>query len=738
MPSTMLLAALKVLILAGGGAAEDNHHSHKVHVDALLDLLEQRGVPPDDVAVFWADGVDPAPDRAVLRDDPLAESWRIAGTRLESELSPAPTLENTVFEGGGFAGPVQPASRLALQGWLARQGPQLTADDTLLIAVTDHGEPDPTGGTNTSISLWGEHWTVGQMAADLAPVPQTTRVVLWMSQCFSGGFAELHHNRPNLCGAFSAHPDRPAYGCYPELAERTDVGHFQRMVAALERHGSLATAHDEVLLTDDTPDTPHLTSDVMLFEALDEQALARGRDVARALDGGLPRDAADPLWARLSRLAARYGLGAVRTYGGVLKLIDDLDRARYALGVWRGAWSEADGFARTRIAEPLLRVLRPARDGAERRRQQARAIAAMGELIAADSGLAERVRRLRSKVEQADALAARIDLQEAAAIRAAYLLVRLVGPGGLSAAQQARYAALQRCESTPLWPPAPTPSPVLAPAHLPPVSRVAGEVEALRPGWLGLTYRDAPRHRGVLVERFEPGSPALAGSLAAGDRIVAVNDAPIRRDGAFREAALLARPGERVALTVRRRGARGRKGTEEVPLVVAPMPLPVRPPGIGQPVPALGLTPLDALPGIGQGRRTLLFFWEPACKPCIEALPALAVWADAFDADVIAITDAPPATVRRFVRRRGLAFPVAFDETGEARRLFAVERRPVFALIGPDGALLAEGEGYTDRIPLPEPAVEALAPPTAPPSLPPHAPPDGSLPAPPPVGPPTD
>ncbi len=717
MPSTLLLAALKVLILAGGGSAEDNHHSHKAHVDALLALLADRGVPAADVALFWADGADPAPDRAVLPDDPLTDLWRVEGTRLDSDLSPEPLLENTTFEAGRFADPVRPAKRASLQAWLTEVGPTLGPDDTLLVAVTDHGEPDPTGGNETSISLWGEQWTVSEMAADLAPVPQSARVVLWMSQCFSGGFADLHRTRPNLCGAFAAHPDRPAFGCYPELAARSDVGHFRRMVDALDRHGTLAAAHDEVLLTDDTPDTPHLTSDVMLFEALDGLAAARGAEVSRLLDARLPTAVDAGGWRLLARLSARYGLGAPRSYGDALALIDRLDRARYALGVWGEAWRAADLNARRRLAEPLLRVLRPARDRGERRKQQARAIAAMGELIAAEPEVQVRIARVRAPVDRAAALLTRIDVQEAAAIRAAYLFTRLVGPGPLSAGERERYADLRACESAPLWPPAAEPSPVLAPAQLPPASRIEGEVEALRPGWLGVTYRDAPRHRGAVVDRFEPGSPALASSLAVGDRILEVDGWTLRRPGGFREAALLAIPGARAALRVRR-AKRRRKGTEEIPLTVAPMPLPPRPPVVGQPVPVMRLEPLDdgPLPAVGEGRPALLFFWEPACKPCAEALPALAVWSEAYDTPVVAITDAPAASVRRFVRRQGsrFGFPVALDPAGEAARLLAVERRPVFALVGPGGVLLDEGEGYVDRIPLREPAPAAPPPDGAP------------------------
>ncbi|MCA9542089.1 MAG: hypothetical protein KC620_24500, partial [Myxococcales bacterium] len=181
----MLLAyaVLKVLLLAGGSAPEENFDSHRVHVDALIEALAARGVPAEDVAIFWADGDDPKPDRAVVETTPPEEEWLIEGTRLDTDLALAPELRDTRFG----ERTVRPATRAALTAWLAEVGPTLTPADTLLIAVTDHGEPDPKGGDDTRISLWGESWSVSDLVADLAPVPETTRVVLWMSQCHSGG-----------------------------------------------------------------------------------------------------------------------------------------------------------------------------------------------------------------------------------------------------------------------------------------------------------------------------------------------------------------------------------------------------------------------------------------------------------------------------------------------------------------------------------------------------------------------
>ena len=66
----------------------------------------------------------------------------------------------------------------------------------------------------------------------LATLDPGVRVVALMSQCYSGGFAELANARStgelpdgSTCGYFSSTADRPAYGCYPENRGRDNVGH---------------------------------------------------------------------------------------------------------------------------------------------------------------------------------------------------------------------------------------------------------------------------------------------------------------------------------------------------------------------------------------------------------------------------------------------------------------------------------------------------------------------------------
>lgn len=702
------LAALKVLVLAGGGEPEGNHHSHLVHVYALTDLLAERGLPAEDVAIFWADGQAKGVDRSVDPGGRPPNDWLIRGTRLDEATDPRTELHDTEFPNRE----VRPAKRAELQKWLKAVGPTLGADDTLLIAVTDHGEGDPQGGFNTRITLWGESWTVEQFSEDLQPVPESTRVVLWMSQCYSGGFAEIHRKRENACGAFSANPDRVAYGCFPQLAGRTDVGHFLRMVEALRETGTLAEANDRVMLSDDTPDTPHLTSDALLYEALNERAERLGARLQALVDARMVEAPEDAEARQLAaRIALRYGLGALRNYSATNAVLDEIERARYVADAWRQSWFVVLDAARKQLAEAWPGRVREHPKRPQRLALRKKIVEQLEKALAQPPGLRERVEAMYRRHDRAEALDDRLGLQDAAAVRVAYLQARLAA-SALDASARTRYAALRACEEAPLLP---MPEALAAvaepppPAPLPPLGQVRVEIEALRPGYVGVEYRDARDGRGAIVERIMPGSPAEAAGLRAGDRIVAVDGWTLTRPGGFRESVALAAPGERVPFRVERAGE-----TFTAPLIIAPLPLPPPPPAIGEAVPDPRLEAFDPqqkLPGLALGRPVVLFFWATWCKACKKSMPALAEWARSHDAAVIAITREDRATVAKFLEKSGpFPFPIALDRELEATRLFNVEALPLYVLVDGQGTLADEGEGFEGEIPLKDPQARAAAP----------------------------
>ncbi|MBU0550201.1 redoxin domain-containing protein [Myxococcota bacterium] len=692
------LFALKVLLLAGGGSPDENHESHLQHVQVAAALFAARGV--EDVTIFWADGQEKAPDRAAARHKLPQDDWLIQGARLDPLSDPGPILKDTRLPGA------RPATRAALQAFLKEAGASMKAGDTLLIAVTDHGEPDPEGQTQTAITLWGERWRVADLKADLAPLSPDVRVVLWMSQCFSGGFAL--HSRPNTCGAFSAVSDRPAYGCIPAWAERADVGHFLRMIEAFEGGATrMAEAADAVLLSDDTPDTPHLSSDAFLYMAIARQAATRGVTVAQLIDAALPLQPADhPDWARLARLVTRYGLGAPRSARQINEILDELSGCAEALAAWHRVWSEALKDALDLLGKGYYPLKKGPVGQAKRLDLRRRLIKRLQRRLSKQPGVRARLERMRAQRHLLDEIYDQLSLQEGAAIRAAYLLARITASALLSPQEQATLDALRRCENAPLLPPRPepppapsneaTPTPQGGPRPLPRFQRLWGRIEASRPGYFGLSFRDLPGFKGVEVLGLLPGGPAMASDLRVGDQILAVDGWRLRRQGGFHEASLLAPPGSTATLLVKRGAQR-----LEIPLTVAPRPRPLQPLGIGASVGDLWLEGYNGyLPVIG-GRPVILFFWATWCAPCKEALPSLRAFAQRHGAALIAVTDEPRARVAAFLAD-ALGFPtsIALDVAGEAKRAFEVERLPAFVLLDAEGVILEMAEGFADALPL--------------------------------------
>src|SRR5437764_848639 len=118
---------------------------------------------------------------------------------------------------------LQAATKENLRRWFKRAHRALGRRDTLLLYVTDHGQKNAEDTLNNSITLWGpkESLSVSELRELLRMLRPGVRVVMLMSQCYSGAFAHLVAVEPdapptgNLCGYFSSTADRPAYGCYP-------------------------------------------------------------------------------------------------------------------------------------------------------------------------------------------------------------------------------------------------------------------------------------------------------------------------------------------------------------------------------------------------------------------------------------------------------------------------------------------------------------------------------------------
>ncbi|MEE2787355.1 MAG: redoxin domain-containing protein [Myxococcota bacterium] len=696
-----IMLALHVLILAGGSRPSQNFNSHRTHVDALAKTSLEKGVAPERVTIFWADGHDDAPDRAVLPPFKSAVPLALRGHSALEEDGHALLLEDTKFP--GFA--VYPATRTALKKWLFEYAAQLDSGDVLLIAVTDHGEADPTHSMNTSISLWGERWTVDEMLADLEPVSSKVKITLWMSQCYSGGFARLAWSRQNLCGAFSAEPSRMAYGCYPDLAVEEDIGHFVHFLEGLRRHGTLSGAHRWAVRHDDTPDTPHLSSEAYLRERLITRAAKRHSSLAREIDLGLEDADTSPHWVDIAVLSKIYGLGFLQRFDDIVRRLRAVKQLSANLTDWQALW---------------LRILRRGQFDSLRRmgvlpKEKTGSLSvSQAKLKTFEKWLEdhaldrERLEGLARSRHAARTLAEAVDLHEAAVIRLSYLFVDMVGPSLLAPDERAQYQRLRACEQQAVWSPDKAHEPLSRTTiQAPSFEVLERRGHDVQPSFLGVRYGAAPKRLGAQIQSVVSGSPAMAAGLRKGDIITHVDARAIAHHNELAELTMLSKRAEPTNYRVLR-------GSETLNRPVRLVGLPSKPPKIqiGEVVPPLKLValkdggPIDV---VGRGKPQVLFFWATWCGPCKRALPLLTAWSTKHGIGVRAVTSEDRETVEAFIAKRGsFPFPVMLDPSAQVTERFDVSNLPHFVLLDGLNMLRASEVGFRGEIPFAPDLVDAV------------------------------
>jgi len=281
------------LLINGGGTTAANYQSHLLHVRLLLDVLSEAGVSDSRITVLSGDGPDPAADVALREDQPEEDFWLLIGTRLERAFRTPITYESS--HASGFA--LRAATRAEIDRWFDTVGSRLKDGDTLLLYVTDHGTKNAQDTRDNRITLWGreQSLSVSELRERLARVAPRVRVVMLMSQCYSGSFVNAAPRdgtslpTGNVCGYFSTTAERPSYGCYPEVRDRDNVGHSFDFIQELAQAGSFRNAHLRVLQNDATPDAPLRTSDAFIEELLRKEAATRGVGYEVFVDGLLAR-----------------------------------------------------------------------------------------------------------------------------------------------------------------------------------------------------------------------------------------------------------------------------------------------------------------------------------------------------------------------------------------------------------------------------------------------------------------
>ncbi len=727
------VARLHVLMINGGATKNQNYQSHLLHLRGLYEVLRRAGVPSGMISLYVSDGADPAADVAVREAQPEADFWLLEGSRLEEPLRTPVVYESSVVPGAVLGA----ATRAGIQRWFDTTGRTLRPGDTLLLYVTDHGTRSAQDPANNAITLWGdgERLPVRDLAAMLSTLDPAVRVVALMSQCYSGGFAELPRARSigalpdgSTCGYFSSTADRPAYGCYPENRGRDNVGHSFHFIEALAQGGDFPGAHDEVLVNDASPDVPLRTSDVFLADVLQRAASAEHQDATAFIDALLRQAWADPASVEpelrlLDRIGHAYGFAGPRSLreldqqaGRVPDLAAQLHAQHNA---WQGALASAaranldrfldrDTTWKSRTDDQALRALPPdaARDLTEQLLQQ------LGSATRAEPSVDHRLSVLRERAEESGDVAYRMDVRDGVRLRLRTLLTTIAGRVYLarrgSAEERAAYEALRRCEAIAI-PPVPLPPELqlARPEPFPAFDDDLAVVTRVTPAWMGIQFRqasEAARSGASLgpgaasVVAVYDGSPARGAGLRAGDIVLGPPGRHFEERDQIREWTMLAPVDEPAPLDVLRDGRR-------IGVTLTPKPFPQHwpalpgPPKVGSPAPPLRLGRYRGAPpqSLATGKPHLLFFWATWCAVCKSALPEIAAFEHDRDTPVVAITDEDASRLDSFFAQHTGSFPalVATDENRQAFVAYGVSGMPTFVLVDGKGVVRGYATGYS-------------------------------------------
>jgi len=703
------------VLINGGASPRNNFLSHLEHLQEMRSGLVELGLDPRQIDVFNADGSNKRDDLATRdADRPPTDFWLLDGTEVGGWLRPRTTFTNTEWTDVDL----KPATYDALRDWFRGQRKKIKPGETLLIYVTDHGQRGEDSLDNGTISLWNETMSVLELRALLGYLRPGVRVVMMMSQCYSGSFAAamypLGGELPSgdVCGYFATTADRQAYGCYPEGRAHQRVGHAFTLIDALRQQRELAVVHDQVTLADSSPDVPLRTTDLFLEDLLQRRASEAGVPLDDFADQQLARawshrDAWNADLTVIDDLAQTWGLLSPRYLRETTANHEALDAARQEFDKLSDRWQRAFAEVQSRnladfLAAPStqrkgwserldLAALRklPEPERLELRDTIAPALAAFTRRNPMDW---QRLQLLHGKSDDAADARYRMDIRGAINLR---IRARLLRIAGLTLLQQAEtdadapqalqaFQRLEACEAAPLGQPKarPTTAPVAA---MPALHKELATLERLRPAWLGVRYgappaADVKRHKlspgAALVREVSEGSAAEKAGLRVGDIVLGDGRRAFGYPDEIRDYVMTADLARDLPLQLLRDG---RPQTLRLSL----RPFPTEPIDLWSPLPIGAQAP--ALPDGATRPAHVRLFLDRSCPRCEPAATALVAWSARSGVPVVVIVDAdtpaadkargPNTTLvkdadRDLFERHGInGSPtfVAVDETGKVR-----------------------------------------------------------------------
>jgi thiol-disulfide isomerase/thioredoxin len=727
--------AVHALLINGGDRPASNYLSHLHHLEDLVDVLRRRGLAPERIHVFSADGQDPAAD-LTRRDVPPPEFWLIDGTQLGKRLRPQATLTDTRWAGVTL----RPARQAALREWFEASRTRIAKGDRLLLFVTDHGTGDPKDPENNAISLWQEKLTVRELRALLARLPPGVQVVMVMSQCYSGAFANVAVDGlsdRDVCGFFSTTGAQKAYGCYAEGRDRDQMGHAFHFIDALRHKGTTAEAHVEVLADDDTPDAPLRTSDAYLARLVSAEAAARGVDEYALIDSLLAQAWRTPAgWEPeirlLDRIGTAFGTFSPRRVAEIANREKELQSLTKQMATYADRWK----VVQVEIQESLLKDFLAA-SADWRARLNANTIEALAapdraslldellpRLEEAARGRPEmwtKLDQFRDYAMRGAAARWRLEVRQAALQRMRSILVGIAGRVLIATGRPRDRDGLARLEACEAFNPGEQPDPgagsrIAAPRPFPPLNSELALLEELSPSWLGVRFRPITQAMRTgrklpaganLLDAVYADSPAQRAGIEVGDIVLGLPGRPFDAPRELREWTMTSPKGVPLSLVVLRPGETAEGDREfEAELVLGPTPLevprPPSPPVVGERAPvlpaAVKVLGSSALPTLA-GRQHLLFFWATWCGPCKKAVPEVMALARSRGMEAVAISDEDEETVSKFLADRAEPFlpVVAVDPLRKSFTGYGISGTPTLLLVDADGTIRHRQVGYGEK-----------------------------------------
>ena len=714
------------VLVNGGGRPDINYQSHLQHVRGMVELLEADGIRREDITVFSGDGSDPALDLATRERSTEADYWLIPQYIL---LRPPIVFVNSTIDGIQL----QPARKDALRAWFDKQGAGLRHGDTLLFYVTDHGHRNDQDLANNTIVLWGEELSVTELREMLGVLDPRVRVVMLMSQCYTGSFANAIFKDPgalpegNVCGYFASTAERPAYGCYPENKGKEGVGHSFTFMQALEPLGRFPEANRRVLVTDSTPDVPHTSSDFFLNQLLHQKAEQAGKDPNAYIDEQLAeawqnRGAWEPDIRLLDRIGLTFGSFSARSLAELDAQARALPELSKQLDLYAQRWKEALEALKAENLKLFIQAhpewgprLDPkALNGLDPAIRRAVARELLGELVPFTKAATERYQRLLSlkqKTDDASAASYRVEVRLGTVLRMRSLLTSVAGRQYIrthaTAAERQAYERLESCENLSLsdTPAVASAAQLDAPKPYPPLADEQRLVEAVMPAWMGITYApltEAQQKKydtqtgAVMTRTVFPDSPATAAGLQVGDIILGPPHNPFAEPNQVREWTMRSEIGNPQPLAILR-------DSKPMLITLRPGPYPIElpklpgPPKVGSTAPPVMVDLLKGPKRLADSKPRLLFFWATWCSICKSALPEVLAFSQARDVEIVAISDEEPNVVRDFLKSYPEPFPsiVATDRNRLTFQNYGVSGLPTVVLVDRDGVVQHFKAGYT-------------------------------------------